>query len=119
MVKAAASRREKKRIEPLTLDVTVNLHRRCYKVQFKKRAPRALREIRAFVQQTMKTEDVRIEPLVNQFIWSKGISTPPRRIRLRLVRERSTQSDGQEALHTTVRLLEVDDFAKLQTNKSA
>ena len=119
MVKAAAERKEKKLLEPLTLDVTLNLHRRCYKVQFKKRAPRALREIRDFVEQTMKTSEVRIEPLVNQFIWAKGIRTPPRRIRLRLVRALNTHKVGQESMHTVVRLLEVDDFSKLQTNKSA
>lgn len=119
MVRAGLERREKKRLEPLSLDTTVNLHRRCYKVQFKKRAPRALREIRAFVQKTMKTEDVRIDPLVNQFIWAKGIHSLPRRIRLRLARERSTQSDGQEALHTSVRLIETTEFANLQTHKSA
>lgn len=39
---------KKKEIQPVTRDYSLNLHKRLYKMQFKKRAPRAIREIRRF-----------------------------------------------------------------------
>lgn len=39
---------KKKELEPITRDYTINLHKRLYKIQFKKRAPRAIREIKNF-----------------------------------------------------------------------
>ena len=42
-------------------DYTLNLHKRLQGIAFKKRAPRALREVRRFAQGEMHTEDVRID----------------------------------------------------------
>jgi len=53
---------------------------------FKKRAPRALQAIRDFARKTMGTEDVRIDTLLNKFLWSKGIRNVPHRVRVRLHR---------------------------------
>ena len=49
-----------------------------------KRAPRALRIVKEFVARHMKTEDILIDPEVNEFIWSRGIQKPPRKISVRL-----------------------------------
>ena len=57
----------------VTREYTINLHRRLYKVTYKKRAPRAIKEIRKFAQKQMRTEDVRIDVRLNKFIWSRGI----------------------------------------------
>lgn len=38
---------------------------------FKKRAPRALQAIRDFARKTMGTEDVRIDTLLNKFLWKQ------------------------------------------------
>ena len=40
---------------------------------FKKRAPRAIKEIRKFAEKTMGTPDVRVEMGLNKQIWSRGI----------------------------------------------
>lgn len=40
---------------------------------FKKRAPRAIKEIRNFAEKQMGTPDVRIDTRVNKYIWSKGV----------------------------------------------
>ena len=40
---------------------------------FKKRAPRAIKEIRKFAEKMMGTPDVRVETRLNKHIWSKGI----------------------------------------------
>jgi len=52
---------------------TINLHRRLHGIRFKRRAPRAIREIRKFAEDQMGTKDVRIEENVNQQVWSKGV----------------------------------------------
>ncbi len=47
---------KKKEVQPVTRDYTINLHKRLHKIQFKKRAPRAIREIRKFAQAEMFTK---------------------------------------------------------------
>ena len=60
---------------------------------FKRRAPRCLDSIRKFAQQAMCTEDVRIDPTVNKYVWSKGIHNVPRRIRIRCIRKVNEQDE--------------------------
>ena len=40
---------------------------------FKKRAPKAIKEIRKFAHKTMGTKDVRIDSRLNKHVWSCGI----------------------------------------------
>ena len=49
-----------------------------------KRAPRALRIVKEFVARHMKSTDILIDPEVNEYIWSRGIQKPPRKISVRL-----------------------------------
>jgi large subunit ribosomal protein L31e len=53
-----------------------------------KRAPRAIKAIREHVVRHMKakTEDVWIDPLVNEVLWRRGIQKPPHRIRLKVIK---------------------------------
>lgn len=54
--------------------VVVNLTGACsYFRSFKKKAPRAIDVIRKFAADNMKTQDVRIDAKLNQFIWATGI----------------------------------------------
>lgn len=73
----AKEKREKTRKsainEVVTRDYTVNLHKRIHGVGFKKRAPRAIKEIRKFAEKAMGTPDVRIETRLNKHIWSQGV----------------------------------------------
>lgn len=59
--------------EVVTREYTVNLHKRLHGVGFKKRAPRAIKEIKKFAVKQMGTPDVRIEARLNKYLWSKGI----------------------------------------------
>ena len=45
-----------KALEPVTRDYTVNLHKECHKIQFKKKAPRAIKQIKKLALQNMLTE---------------------------------------------------------------
>ena len=57
--------------EVVTREYTINLHKRLHNVTFKKKAPRAVKEVRKFAQKMMKTSDVRLDVKLNKEIWSK------------------------------------------------
>ena len=81
--------------EVVTREYTVNLHKRLHGMYvesmiecgsltvslslslsvsaFKKRAPRAVKELKKFAEKMMKTPDVRIDSKLNKEIWSQGI----------------------------------------------
>lgn len=74
MVRAKAGDKKAPRIDDVvTREYTVNLHKRLHGVGFKKRAPRAIKEIRKFAEKQMGTPDVRIDTRLNKQLWSKGI----------------------------------------------
>ena len=63
---------------------------------FKRRAPRCMDVIRKFAQKAMCTEDVRIDPTVNQYVWSKGIHNVPTRIRIQLDRQVNNEDEEEK-----------------------
>jgi large subunit ribosomal protein L31e len=63
----------------------------------------------------MSTSDVRIDTAVNQYVWNKGIKDIPTRVRVRLIRRRNEDEDAKEKMVTTVALVNVTDFHKLET----
>ncbi|KAJ6667475.1 hypothetical protein lerEdw1_016596 [Lerista edwardsae] len=82
---------------------------------FKKRAPRALKEIRKFAMKEMGTPDVRIDTRLNKAVWAKGIRNVPYRIRVRLSRKRNEDEDSPNKLYTLVTYVPVTTFKSLQT----
>jgi large subunit ribosomal protein L31e len=53
-----------------------------------KRAPRAVRDVRAFVARHMKAEEVAVSDEVNAALWKRGINKPPRKIKIRAVKDK-------------------------------
>ena len=53
-----------------------------------KRAARAIKAIREHVKRHMKakTEDVWIDPKINEVIWARGIQKPPKQIRVKAIK---------------------------------
>ena len=45
----------------------------CASRSFKKRAPRAIKEIRKFAVKEMGTPDVRVDTRLNKAVWTKGV----------------------------------------------
>ena len=70
--------RESKK-EAVTREYTINLHKRLHGITFKKKAPRAIREIKKFASKTMGTPDVRVDVKLNKAVWAKGIRNVPYR----------------------------------------
>eukprot|EP00934_Nitzschia_sp_Nitz4_P004851 Nitzschia sp. Nitz4//scaffold314_size20990//8812//9165//NITZ4_008630-RA/size20990-processed-gene-0.17-mRNA-1//-1//CDS//3329547467//4841//frame0 len=99
----------------VTRDYTIQLSKRTKNFQHKRRAPRAIKEIRKFAQKAMGTQDVRVDASLNKFVWATGIKNPPTRVRVRLSRKRNEDEDADEKLYTLAQLVEVSSFKGLQT----
>ena len=93
------------KLAPATRKVTINLHRRLYKTQFKKKTPRAVKEIRQYAQQVMRTKDVRIDPELNKNLWKNGVRNLDPRVNIVLERKKNEENeDGGEEMYTVVKL---------------
>ena len=99
----------------VTRDYTINLHKRLHGITFKRKAPRAIREIKKFAEKAMKTSDVRIDAKLNKHVWSKGVRNVPYRVRVRLSRKRNEDEEASEKLYTLVQHVEVASVKRLQT----
>lgn len=99
----------------VTRDYTIQLSKRIHKMQFKRRAPRAVKEIRKFAEKVMGTKDVRVDAELNKAVWKRGIKNVPTRVRVRLSRRRNEDEDAEETLYTYAQLVEVDSFKGLLT----
>jgi len=62
--------------------------RRIWNAPREKRTPRAVRFLREFVSQRMKTTEVSLSEETNSMLWQRGISKPPRKIRIRVVKDK-------------------------------
>merc|ERR1711959_21414 len=93
---------KKKPEQPLTRVCTINIHKRIHKVGFKRRAPRAVTEIRKFAKDMMKTDDVRIDEALNKFMWNKGIRNVHYRVRVKLSKKRNENEDATDKFYTVV-----------------
>ncbi|TYI71443.1 hypothetical protein E1A91_D08G295400v1 [Gossypium mustelinum] len=76
-------------------------------ITFKKKAPKAIKEIRKFAEKAMGTKDVRVDVKLNKHIWSRGIRSVPRRIRVRIARRRNDDEDAKEELYSLVTVAEI------------
>ena len=55
-----------------------------------KRAKRAVTMVKNFITRHMKVEgeDLAIDPALNEYLWTRGIEKPPRRVRVRATKNR-------------------------------
>ena len=49
-----------------------------------KRAPRAIRAIRAFLERHVKAKEVKVDPALNEIIWQRGAKKPPAKIKVKV-----------------------------------
>jgi len=94
----------------VTREYTVHLRKLLHGVGFKKRAPRAVKEVKAFAKKMMGTEDVRVDTKLNKFLWSQGIKAVPGRVRVRLARKRNDDEEAAEKLYTLCLHVPVEKF---------
>uniref|UniRef100_A0A4X1UEI1 Large ribosomal subunit protein eL31 n=1 Tax=Sus scrofa TaxID=9823 RepID=A0A4X1UEI1_PIG len=106
---------EKKRGRSAINEVVTRIHKRIHGVGSKKRAPRALTEIRKFAMTEMGTPDVRINSRLNKAVWAKGIRNVPYQICAPLSRKRNEDEDSPNKLYPLVTCVPVTTFKNLQT----
>ncbi len=99
----------------VTREYTIHLHKRLFGVSFKKRAPRAVKEIKDFAFKQMGTHDVRLDPMLNKEIWHRGIKGVPYRMRIRVSRKRNDEEGAKEKLYSYVQAVNVSNPKGLQT----
>ncbi|EMR63334.1 60S ribosomal protein L31 [Eutypa lata] len=96
-------------------EYTIHLHKRLHGVSFKKRAPRAIKEIKDFATKAMGTTDVRLDPQLNKKVWEQGIKGVPYRMRVRISRRRNDEEDAKEKLYSYVQAVNVKNPKGLVT----
>ncbi|CAG9462666.1 unnamed protein product [Pedinophyceae sp. YPF-701] len=101
--------------EAVSREYTINLHKRLHGVTFKRRAPRAVDEIRKFARKMMKTKEVRLDAKLNQAVWSQGIRNVPKRLRIVVSRKHNSDEDAQEKFVCHVTVADKQSFAGLGT----
>jgi len=84
----------------VTREYTIHMRKLLHGVGFKKRAPRAVKEVKAFAKKMMGTDDVRLDTKLNKFLWSQGIKGVPGRVRVRLARKRNDDEEATDKLYT-------------------
>jgi large subunit ribosomal protein L31e len=64
---------------------------KAYEAIRKKRAKRAVTMVKNFIARHMKVEDeeyLTIDSALNEYLWTRGIEKPPRRVRVRATKDR-------------------------------
>lgn len=96
-------------------EYTIHMHRRVHGVSFKKRAPQAIKEIKAFAHKSMGTSDVRVDPQLNKKVWEQGVKGVPYRLRVRISRRRNDEEGAKEKLYSYVQAVNVKNPKGLHT----
>lgn len=66
---------------------TINL-RDIWTIPRQKRSPKAIRAIKKYMKRHMKAEDIIISNEVNEQVWARGIQKPPRKLKVRAVKDK-------------------------------
>jgi large subunit ribosomal protein L31e len=83
-----ANKEESRRIEELEREFVIPLRASQHQPSRRRRSGHALETVRRFIVRHMKgkSEDVWIDPRLNEFIWERGIQHPPRQVRVKAIR---------------------------------
>lgn len=106
--------------DTVAYDATIHLSKMLQGKTFARRAPAAVKKIKAFAGKMMKTKDNRIDGSLNTYIWSQGVKGVPTRVRVRIQRKVAEARDGQDKrkrLYTVISHVPTPSFDKLTTKK--
>jgi len=81
--------------------------------QSQHRAVRAINMIREFARHHMKVQEIKIEEELAHLIWSKGIRSPPRKVRVRMTKT----DDGYILVSQYTEEVETEVTSKKDTKK--
>ena len=72
--------------ESLTRVYTINLGKAWLTPQYR-RTDRVVNMIKEFAQKHMKSDEIKLDQDLNRQIWSRGKTNPPRRVRVKMVKD--------------------------------
>ena len=109
--------------DTVAFDTTIHLSKMLQGKTFHKRAPLAIKKIKAFAGKMMKTNDNRIDGSLNNYIWHQGVKGVPCRVGVRIQRKVAEQqkecaSVQRKRLYTVTSLVPVATFKGLLTKKA-
>jgi len=102
--KHSKGKKENVELDVKSVPTTLNLHRRLHKVTFKRKAPTAIKEVKDAARKTMFTEDVRVDPILNQHLWRNGVRNLDRRVNVVFDRKKNEDEEATQKFYTLVRL---------------
>ena len=95
----------KKDLQEVSRKMKINLHKQLHDVQFKKKAPRAIKILKKLAQRNMGTKDVRVDPELNKELWKKGVRNLQTRIEVILERKKKEdEEESEEKMYTLIKL---------------
>lgn len=68
----------------------VPLRREFSKVPSYKKAKKAVTALKAYLSKHMKSEEIKIDAALNEYIWKHGIKSPPHHVKLKAVKDEKT-----------------------------
>mmetsp|Transcript_8015 Transcript_8015/g.15959 ORF Transcript_8015/g.15959 Transcript_8015/m.15959 type:complete len:102 (-) Transcript_8015:2551-2856(-) len=80
----------------ITLECSINLHKRTYGIKFKNRVSRAVREIKKFAQKATGINNVRIDTNLNKELCKNGSRNIPFKIKVRLFKKHCVSEKGND-----------------------
>jgi len=88
-------RKKERKPDSITYECTIHLAKLLKGKTFHKRAPSAVKKIREFTHNLMRTKDNRIDASLNTHLWNRGVKGCPKRVRVRIERKVSDSSEHQ------------------------
>ena len=73
--------------EKIERTYNIPLRRACSNAPIYKKTPKAVREVRSFLQKHMKSEDVKLGKHLNLMLWENGIRNPPHHIKVNVIKD--------------------------------
>jgi len=108
-----------KAAKEVTYEVTFNLSTALKNMcGMKRRAPRAVRDIKHYARRFMNTQVVKLDSDLNKYLWSQGIRNPPKKLRLVFERKpvettEEEQTQGKQQYYTLIKYKLVPTFVGL------
>ncbi|KAK7201274.1 60S ribosomal subunit protein L31 [Novymonas esmeraldas] len=114
--RASLRKRTGRKPDAVSMEATIHLSKLLKKKTFSKRAPLAIKRIKAFVGRLMKTKDNRIDASLNTYIWHKGVKGVPGRVRVMIQRKsETTEGNKHKHFYTVISNVPVASFKGLTT----
>ena len=66
---------------------TIPLRKKTVPTARYKRGPKAMRVIRQYLEKHMKSDNVKIDKEINEFVWTRGIKHPPSKVKVKAIKD--------------------------------